>query len=300
MFDFGPLSSPPQWMGFVTSCRALVWREDLSPCSSARCSLCVTRVLLPLHLIAIKDSSESLPLPVMVLFSLSLLPASLMRAQVSLFKGWVNAWSDDLKSYLLLRLKVSKAILILHTNSFPPLSQCCRTSIKLSPRNMSTSLSLGKIVQNGWVLMNNWYELRLFGQDFFEPGVPPELDLSLDRSSTGSMDRVEVSLTADDRSSKQTNHKWQDANSIATVLRERGWTWRTTQLTTTFASLKRSVQLLRPPASMRWTRRRRRNEEAIRNNKCFELQPPHPWYAPFSLYASSWFLARSYIPVFQC
>jgi len=28
--------------------------------------------------------------------------------------------------------------------------------------------------------------------------VPPELDLSLDRSSTGSMDRVEVSLTADD------------------------------------------------------------------------------------------------------
>ena len=37
------------------------------------------------------------------------------------------------------------------------------------------------------------------GQDFFEPGVPPELDLSLDRSSTGSMDRVEVSLTADDR-----------------------------------------------------------------------------------------------------
>ena len=36
-------------------------------------------------------------------------------------------------------------------------------------------------------------------QDFFEPGVPPELDLSLDRSSTGSMDRVEVSLTADDR-----------------------------------------------------------------------------------------------------
>ena len=36
-------------------------------------------------------------------------------------------------------------------------------------------------------------------QDYFEPGVPPELDLSLDRSSTGSMDRVEVSLTADDR-----------------------------------------------------------------------------------------------------
>ena len=40
---------------------------------------------------------------------------------------------------------------------------------------------------------------RIPDQDFFEPGVPPELDLSLDRSSTGSMDRVEVSLTADDR-----------------------------------------------------------------------------------------------------
>ena len=40
---------------------------------------------------------------------------------------------------------------------------------------------------------------QILDQDFFEPGVPPELDLSLDRSSTGSMDRVEVSLTADDR-----------------------------------------------------------------------------------------------------
>ena len=44
-------------------------------------------------------------------------------------------------------------------------------------------------------------------QDFFEPGVPPELDLSLDRSSTGSMDRVEVSLTADDRFFIQSNCK---------------------------------------------------------------------------------------------
>ena len=48
----------------------------------------------------------------------------------------------------------------------------------------------------------------IFGlQDFFEPGVPPELDLSLDRSSTGSMDRVEVSLTADDRFVEQTVNK---------------------------------------------------------------------------------------------
>ena len=64
----------------------------------------------------------------------------------------------------------------------------------------------------------------IFGQqDFFEPGVPPELDLSLDRSSTGSMDRVEVSLTADDRFSKQMNCEQTDANvAIATVLRERG------------------------------------------------------------------------------
>ena len=41
--------------------------------------------------------------------------------------------------------------------------------------------------------------IQILYQDFFEPGVPPELDLSLDRSSTGSMDRMEVSLTADDR-----------------------------------------------------------------------------------------------------
>ena len=62
----------------------------------------------------------------------------------------------------------------------------------------------------------------IFGQqDFFEPGVPPELDLSLDRSSTGSMDRVEVSLTADDRFVEQTEQT--DTNiAIATVLRERG------------------------------------------------------------------------------
>ena len=60
-----------------------------------------------------------------------------------------------------------------------------------------------------------------FLQDFFEPGVPPELDLSLDRSSTGSMDRVEVSLTADDRFAKHINLELFDANGISIVLRER-------------------------------------------------------------------------------
>ena len=58
-------------------------------------------------------------------------------------------------------------------------------------------------------------------QDFFEPGVPPELDLSLDRSSTGSMDRVEVSLTADDRFSKQSNYELSEIKQTSIVLRGR-------------------------------------------------------------------------------
>jgi len=89
-------------------------------------------------------------------------PVSLFQCQVSLFKGWVNTWSDDLKSYLLLRLKdIDQAF----------------------SRKYEHFLEFGKDSPE---------------RDFFEPGVPPELDLSLDRSSTGSMDRVEVSLTADD------------------------------------------------------------------------------------------------------
>merc|ERR1712156_1226720 len=53
-------------------------------------------------------------------------PVSLFQCQVSLFKGWVNTWSDDLKSYLLLRLKIL---------------------IRPSLANTSTFLSLAKTVQ---------------------------------------------------------------------------------------------------------------------------------------------------------
>ena len=68
---------------------------------------------------------------------------------MSLFKGWVNTWSDDLKSYLLLRLKVDCwFIYFAYTLKDPPLF---RILIKPSLANTSTFLSLAKTVQNGWV-----------------------------------------------------------------------------------------------------------------------------------------------------
>jgi len=84
-------------------------------------------------------------------------PVLLFHCQVKLFKEWVMAWSDDQKNYLILRLK--------------------------------------EIDQN----FSKKYEHFLeFGKDspirdYFEPGIPPELDLSIDRSSEAS-EPVDVSL----------------------------------------------------------------------------------------------------------
>jgi len=84
-------------------------------------------------------------------------PVSLFQCQVNLFKDWVVAWSDDQKNYLILRLKD---------------------------------------IDQGF---SSKYEHYLeYGKDspikdFFEPGIPPELDLSIDRSSTAS-EPVDVSI----------------------------------------------------------------------------------------------------------
>jgi len=91
-------------------------------------------------------------------------PVSLFQCQVHLFKGWVNAWSDDQKTYLILRLKdIDQAF----------------------SRNYEKYLEHGKDSPE---------------RDYFEPGIPPELDLSMDRSSTGSVEPVEVSLVRDEDS----------------------------------------------------------------------------------------------------
>ena len=76
---------------------------------------------------------------------------------MNLFKDWVVAWSDDQKNYLILRLKD---------------------------------------IDGGF---SSKYEHYLeYGKDspvkdFFEPGIPPELDLSIDRSSNAS-EPVDVSI----------------------------------------------------------------------------------------------------------
>ena len=118
----------------------------------------------------------------------------LLPAQVSLFKGWVNAWSDDLKSYLLLRLKVSMK----NINRYEV--QILQEIDQTFSKKYEHFLEFGKDSPERVSLDCYRILVLICGhQDYFEPGVPPELDLSLDRSSTGSMDRVEVSLTADDR-----------------------------------------------------------------------------------------------------
>jgi hypothetical protein len=89
-------------------------------------------------------------------------PVSLFQCQVALFKGWVSAWSDDQKTYLILRLKdIDQAF----------------------SRNYEKYLEYGKDSPE---------------RDYFEPGIPPELDLSLDRSTTSSMDPVELSVVGED------------------------------------------------------------------------------------------------------
>jgi len=84
-------------------------------------------------------------------------PVSLFQCQVNLFKDWVVAWSDDQKNYLILRLKDIDA-------GFSSKYEHYLEYGKDSPV-----------------------------KDFFEPGIPPELDLSIDRSSNAS-EPVDVSI----------------------------------------------------------------------------------------------------------
>lgn len=91
-------------------------------------------------------------------------PVSLFQCQVSLFKGWVSAWSDDQKTYLIFRLKDID-------QSFS--------------KKYERYLEYGKDSPE---------------RDFFEPGIPPELDLSLDRSSTNSLEQMEISVAPEEDS----------------------------------------------------------------------------------------------------
>lgn len=72
---------------------------------------------------------------------------SLFQCQVNLFQDWVIGWSDDQKNYLNLRLK--------------------------------------DIDQNFCKKYERYLEYGRDSpeKDYFEPGIPPELDLSIDRSS---------------------------------------------------------------------------------------------------------------------
>jgi len=88
-------------------------------------------------------------------------PVSLFQCQVTLFKDWVMAWSDDQKNYLNLRLKDIDQVF---------------------SKKYEHYLEFGKDSPD---------------KDYFEPGIPPELDLSIDRSSEAS-EPVDVSVTGDE------------------------------------------------------------------------------------------------------
>jgi len=77
-------------------------------------------------------------------------PPSLFDCQIGLFKDWVVSWSDDQKNYLVLRLEDIDPVFF---------------------KKYETYLVHGKESPN---------------KDYFEPGIPPELDLSIDRSSVAS------------------------------------------------------------------------------------------------------------------
>jgi len=100
-------------------------------------------------------------------------PVSLFQCQVNLFKDWVMAWSDDQKNYLILRLK--------------DIDQCFSTKYE-------HYLEFGKDSPI---------------KDYFEPGIPPELDLSIDRSSTTS-EPVDVSIF--DKNKEENGIESEDVN----------------------------------------------------------------------------------------
>jgi len=100
-------------------------------------------------------------------------PPSLFQCQVNLFKDWVVAWSDDQKNYLILRLK-----------------------------DIDQSFS-------------KKYEHYLdFGadspvKDYFEPGIPAELDLSSDKNSTAS-EPVDINVSENEEAVNLDHYKTDD------------------------------------------------------------------------------------------
>jgi len=72
---------------------------------------------------------------------------SLFNCQVSLYKTWIHGWSDDQKSYLILRLK-------------------------------EIDCNFGKKYENFTVYGKDCPE-----KDYFEPGIPPELDRTSEKGS---------------------------------------------------------------------------------------------------------------------
>lgn len=93
-------------------------------------------------------------------------PPSLFDCQLSLFKDWFLSWSDDQKNYLVLRLKDIDPVFF---------------------KKYETYLEQGKACPD---------------KDYFEPGIPPELDLSIDRSSTAS-EPVDISVDHEDQDGEE-------------------------------------------------------------------------------------------------
>lgn len=86
-------------------------------------------------------------------------PPSLFDCQIGLFNSWFLSWSDDQKNYLVLRLKDIDSIFLKKYETYLEEGQSCPA------------------------------------KDYFDPGIPPELDLSIDRSSTAS-EPVDVHIDA--------------------------------------------------------------------------------------------------------
>jgi len=108
---------------------------------------------------------------------------SLFDCQVSLYRDWVHGWSDDQKNYLILRLKDIDA-------------------------------NFGKNYENFLV-----YGKASPEKDFFEPGIPPELDLSSEKNSAANS--LNTSIDDDGRSLQDITFKV--ANNHEMIADAVGW-----------------------------------------------------------------------------
>jgi len=102
---------------------------------------------------------------------------SLFSCQVSLYRGWVNSWSDDQKNYLILRLK-----------------------------ELDGSFA------------KKYEQFILYGadspdKDYFEPGIPPELDLSNSNPASLNTSIDETALHYDKKTAGQVSIK-DENNSV--------------------------------------------------------------------------------------